>query len=274
MSAYHPTFKKQLTSAPTAAYDCGVMSVRHAIDYATTGAIKSSRTTIRDLMGKPQPVGTNMSDWLRAVEKTKVPQGALPLKAVRKRLLWDEVESRLKTGQPVLAGVDYAKHRAVCSSSVVGSTTFTGLHALFLENMKKGDDGQWRVRVYDPLCDGRYKGCPQGAVKIKPKHLADSMREYEKALGNHDDLLTVVLVRELVWEDEPPPPSPSPEDICIDRVEELRAKLAEWMNERLDLGDYETAESMRRELIGELDVHSLASMLGAAEEGSAGMSVE
>lgn len=221
---YQPEYKKQLDGSATADVDCGVMSCAMGVDMASKGAKKPGRDTIRDRMGVPSG-GTNMWDIERAI-KSYDTTGELDgewqkLKCRRETDggsdgTWDAVADALpreggaNNTNGVILGVDYGMLRA-SNPNKTGSDSFDGWHSILLTAYDKRD-GEWQVRVYDPLNDGRDGHPGPGPVWIQAHDVKQAAWSYGKAVhGKSERVAGVFLLDAVPVEGEPEPPDPEPE---------------------------------------------------------------
>ena len=82
---------------------------------------------------------------------------------------WDEVERHLEAGGMVGLAVDYGVYRRRARAKA-GSRSFDGFHAIPIKGIDKAKGKRparpLRTRSFDPLLDGRYRGCPDGPVMV------------------------------------------------------------------------------------------------------------
>lgn len=157
----------QLTGRVTESVDCGPASVRTAISWATRDAKVPSIRAIRRRMGlaPAKLLTTNPSQWARAIESFDTP-GELAGKyerltgTVSLAGRWEEVERHLRDGKLAIVAVDYGVYRRSMPRKA-GSLSFDGYHAIPFKAERKG-----RTKSFDPLLDGRYRGCPRGPVMV------------------------------------------------------------------------------------------------------------
>lgn len=156
----------QLDGSRTQSVNCGVSSTRTAVTWATRGLVRPTVNQTRTRMGyRPAALKTtNPTDWARAITSYDTPA---ELRGRYERLTatalvarpWAQVAAHLAAGKLVIVAVHYGIYRRLMPARS-GSRTFSGYHAIPL--LGKG----LRPVSYDPLLDGRYKGCPKGPVPV------------------------------------------------------------------------------------------------------------
>jgi hypothetical protein len=127
-----------------------------AIDYATIGKVRTTTERVRAKMRDEGP--TNPTDWHRAIGEFRDAAKKSGLKPLRSRIVSGAEFDRLRTllferKRPVVVALDYGtiKRRSPRHWS---STSFTGAHAVLLR-VGKDRGGTLKVKVFDPLADGR-----------------------------------------------------------------------------------------------------------------------
>jgi hypothetical protein len=149
----------QLDGSRTEGIDCGVASTVMAIDYASGGRIRTTTERVRNRMGTQEP--TNPWDWRRAIQGFREVARKEGLRPLRSTLASGADFERLHTllferKRPVIIALDYGTI-ADESRRYWASTSFRGAHAVLL---RKGAErgGRQKVKVFDPLADGRTVG--------------------------------------------------------------------------------------------------------------------
>ena len=149
----------QLDGSATEGVDCGVASTVMAIDYASGGRIRTTTERVRNKMGTKEP--TNPWDWQRAMRGFRdvaKKQGLRPLRCnIASGADFERLRSILfDRKRPVIVALDYGTI-ADKSRRHWSSTDFRGAHAVLL---RKGRErgGRLKVKVFDPLADGRTVG--------------------------------------------------------------------------------------------------------------------
>ena len=146
-----PKNRTQLGKGPTSSVDCGPRMVQVAMAYGRrSDGGGPSLANIRYRMNHVGAQPTNVWDQYAAL------QGYGPTRA------WMNhspagVKRALKAGRLVLISVDYRRLRQELAS--VGSRTFMGGHSVALLGFW-WVNGVAKVRLYDPLDDGRMAGIP------------------------------------------------------------------------------------------------------------------
>jgi len=149
----------QLDGSATEGVDCGVASTVMAIDYATGGKVRTTTERVRNKMGTRAP--TNPWDWQRAMRGFRDVARKQGLRPLRSSIASGADLERLRTilferKRPVIIALDYGTV-ADKSRRHWSSTDFRGAHAVML---RKGRErgGRLKVKVFDPLADGRRVG--------------------------------------------------------------------------------------------------------------------
>ena len=201
---YWPKFQKQLVAGvPTAHVDCGVRSTSMAIDGATKGAKRPSVKRIREVAGMGSGP-TNFYEWDKAVDTL----GASEDVSGAKTQSIEEVVRHLRRGNGVVLAVHYGRLRSLMPAKT-GSETFNGYHAIYLRGWRKDPN---RTRVYDPLNDGRYRGCPQGPVWAPFGKLKDAALRIGNEQGVPGKVFALVVANRADIEGlDPTDPLPEPE---------------------------------------------------------------
>ena len=154
----------QLDGSVSEAFDCGVAACVMALDDASYGRIRPSTEALRKRMGNDRDA-TNPDQWKAAIDSYADRFTALGLRPPRTAVvrgkghdeLWHLLHDKRRR---VLAALHYG---TVASEkrSLWASRSFRGNHAVYLRAATVVDEGR-RVPAYDPLADGRFKGCPSG----------------------------------------------------------------------------------------------------------------
>jgi hypothetical protein len=149
----------QLDGSATEGIDCGVASTVMAIDYATSGKVRTTTERVRNKMGTKDT--TNPWDWQRAMRGFREAARKAGLRPLRANIANGADLDRLKSllferRRPVIVALDYGTI-ADRSRRHWSSTTFRGAHAVLLRRGKERG-GRLKVKVFDPLADGRTVG--------------------------------------------------------------------------------------------------------------------
>jgi hypothetical protein len=149
----------QLDGSKTEGIDCGVASTVMAIEYASGGKIRTTTERVRRAMGEQGP--TNPWDWQRAFRAFRVPARKAGLRPLRSTIADGADFARLRTllfekRRPVIVALDYGTIARRLPRQW-SSNSFHGAHAVLL---RKGRErgGKLKVKVFDPLADGRTVG--------------------------------------------------------------------------------------------------------------------
>ena len=154
----------QLDGSATESYDCGVAACVMALDDASYGLIRPSTEAVRNRMGGDRDA-TNPDQWKAAIDSyadrfrsdgLQPPRTAV----VRGRghaELWRLLHDRRRR---VIVALHYGTVAAE-KRVLWASRSFRGNHAVYLRARTVVDEAR-KVPAYDPLADGRFKGCPNG----------------------------------------------------------------------------------------------------------------
>jgi hypothetical protein len=154
----------QLDGSATEGYDCGVAACVIALDDASYGRIRPTTEAVRKRMGNDRD-GTNPDQWKVAIDSYADRFMALGLQPPRTSVvrgkghdeLWRLLHDQRRR---VMAAIGYGTV-AIEKRSLWASRSFRGNHAVYLRAATVVG-GTRKVPTYDPLADGRFKGCPNG----------------------------------------------------------------------------------------------------------------
>jgi hypothetical protein len=154
----------QLDGSATEAFDCLVAGCVMALDDASYGLIRPSTEAVRKRMGGDRD-GTNPDQWRAAIDSFADRFTARGLQRPRTSVVrgkgHDEMWRLLHDQRRrVIAAIGYGTV-ADEKRSLWASRSFRGNHAVDLRAATVVD-GTRKVPTYDPLADGRFKGCPNG----------------------------------------------------------------------------------------------------------------
>ena len=154
----------QLDGSASEAYDCGVAACVMAIDDASYGLIRPSTEAVRKRIGGDRGA-TNPDQWKAAIDSFAERFTALGLQPPRTGVVRGKGHAELwrllhDQRRRVIAAIHYG---TVASEkrSLWASRSFRGNHAVYLRAAMLVDEAR-KVPAYDPLADGRFKGCPNG----------------------------------------------------------------------------------------------------------------
>ena len=154
----------QLDGSASQSVDCGVAACVMALDDASYGLIRPSTEALRKRMGNDRDA-TNPDQWKAAIDSYADRFASFGLQPPRTSVvrgkghdeLWRLLHDQRRR---VIAALHYG---TVASEkrSLWASRSFRGNHAVYLRAATIVDRPA-KVPAYDPLADGRFKGCPNG----------------------------------------------------------------------------------------------------------------
>ena len=173
----------QITGQISGASDCGPATAAMTVDFATGGRIRPSLLEIRRRMGVPHGP-TTVHDQEQAVEsydREAVHVGLRPVHlAPHLRGDWHDCHAVMVAQTRWLGLVlDYETiNDDPVGRRLSGDKNFMGLHFLGAFGHRVDGRGIQRVRIYDPLADGRRPGIPEGVrwwpVELVRRAMADA----------------------------------------------------------------------------------------------------
>lgn len=186
---YYPAHRPQLTGIATASVDCGVRATQMGLDWISKGKVIRSVKAIREVMGDQDT--TNYDDWDRVFDEL----GGVTLGfSGEKTNQWARARDHMNEGGAVIWAVHYGKLRRSMPAKT-GSLTFDGYHAILtIGNRRRDGVRQWRD--FDSLLDGRYKGCPNGAVWAPAHKLRDAALAVGREVSGIDKVYALLLHRD------------------------------------------------------------------------------
>ena len=156
--------ERQLDGSASESFDCGVAACVMALDDASYGLIRPSTEALRKRMGGDRDA-TNPDQWKAAIDSFSgrfhnhglQPPRTSVVRGKGHDELWRLLHDQRRR---VIAAIGYG---TVASEkrSLWASRSFRGNHAVYLR-AATFVDGARKVPTYDPLADGRFKGCPNG----------------------------------------------------------------------------------------------------------------
>ncbi len=143
---YLPLYRGQLSSGdPYGGVNCTAWTASYAIDFATSGGLQPTGTTIRKLSNEPRPDPDSPGLNLAQVDRVGTTRFGVDTD-VRYRYPWSEFVARINAGEGAHLQVWYGP---IADSPFDGGRGFRSNHDLFVPP-------GWGV--YDPLADGRAPG--------------------------------------------------------------------------------------------------------------------
>ena len=156
--------ERQFDGSASQSVDCGVAACVMALDDASYGLIRPSTEAVRKRMGGARDA-TNPDQRKAAIDSFAERFTALGLQPPRTSVargkshaeLWRLLHDKRRW---VIAALHYG---TVASEkrALWASRSFRGNHAVYLRAATLVDEAR-KVPTYDPLADGRFKGCPNG----------------------------------------------------------------------------------------------------------------
>ena len=168
MAAFQRTgalaLERQLDGSASQSVDCGVAACVMALDDASYGLIRPSTEAVRKRMGNDRDA-TNPDQWKAAIDSYADRFASFGLQPPRTSVVRGEDHAELwrllhDRRRRVIAAFHYG---TVASEkrSLWASRSFRGNHAVYLRAANIVEEAR-KVPAYDPLADGRFKGCPNG----------------------------------------------------------------------------------------------------------------
>lgn len=161
---YTPRLERQLDGSANQSTDCGRAVTVMLVDFASKGRVRPSTEQIGRRMDR-RTGPSNSGNQKQAVESYDNEMRLFymrPLSYTRKRGAdWENATNALDQGAMLSIDVDYSVFNNQYSGKYSCSRSFNGLHSIAIWGRKR-INGTVMTRLYDPLADGRYKGCWNG----------------------------------------------------------------------------------------------------------------
>jgi hypothetical protein len=161
---YTPRLERQLDGSANQSFDCGRAVTVMLVDFATRGRIRPTTEAIGRRMDRPTGP-SNSGNQKKAVESYDAEAKWFylrPLKCSRRRGAdWEDAVKALEDGAMLSVDTKYGVFHNQYNGKYACSKSFHGLHSVAIWGRKR-INGKWMTRLYDPLADGRYKGCWNG----------------------------------------------------------------------------------------------------------------
>lgn len=209
-----PILVPQLDGSPNAGDNCGPASIASALRWATKHDVEPSPSAVRRQMDDPVG-GTLMSDHRKAWGHymTVAPSKGWTLTPMKYHAdaRWSEFAAAFDGQHGATIAIDYSR----VPRKYKGDPLFNGFHSVFVA-AKRTRAESVEYKVFDPLCDGRRPGIPQGPLWYPAavlKQAAGGVAGDGKAMYN------IVRRGEPVHEPEPDP--------CMDDLEKANARIDE-----------------------------------------------
>lgn len=152
------TFVKQLDGSPFAGANCGPASVASALRWSTRHVLHPTPSLVRERLGDHDG-GTQPKDlqtaWASFADGAQRRGYRLPKMRYRPAGEFSALLDLLWRGDAAVVAVMYDK----VPDDLSGDPAYAGGHSVFVESITQ-KNGIARVRVFDPLCDGRRQGIP------------------------------------------------------------------------------------------------------------------
>ena len=156
--------ERQLDGSATEAYDCGVAACVMALDDASYGLVRPSTEAVRKRMGNDRDA-TNPDQWKSAIDSFAERFTALGLQPLKTSVIRGRGHAELwRLLHDKRRRVIAAPHYGTVASekrSPWSSRSYRGNHAVYLRAATIVDEAR-KVPAYDPVADGRFRGCPNG----------------------------------------------------------------------------------------------------------------
>lgn len=152
----------QLDGGSHFAGNCGPASVASIIRWATDHDVAPTpdecRLAMHDLQG-----GTQMADhhlaWEAFIPMARRAGWELGDMKYRGVTTFDQFAASIQRGRATTVAIKYGNLPAEYRCS----RTFRDLHSVMISNVRTFN-GKQMFKVWDPLADGRYQGCPRGPI--------------------------------------------------------------------------------------------------------------
>ncbi len=163
-TAYKPRLERQLDGSTNQGQDCGRAVTVMLVDFASKGRLRPNTEQIGKRMNRPTGPSNsgNQEMAVESYDKEARRRGIKPLQMVRKRSAdWAQAVELLDRGVFLSVDISYDTFQDNYNGKYSCSRTFRGLHSIAIWGRRRVN-GTWMTKVYDPLADGRYRGCHNG----------------------------------------------------------------------------------------------------------------
>jgi hypothetical protein len=237
---------------PTSGSDCAIACAAMAIRFATCDAVNPGIDKVREMAGLDQPnpppddYSTTMTEYAKAVnafDQRAYEAGYEGIAAnVHEREPWEAGDSGLAPAirdesKWITVFVDYGVVNDR-EPDKTGDKDFGGSHAVSVFGYKskaETDAGVPKVKVFDPLCDGRRSDIPKGPVWWQMSTLRDAADAY--AGGGSGNATWCATPRSKLTAPTPPPdpaPEPCAEAMAARTLVGAAAALLAWALRELE----------------------------------------
>lgn len=159
-----------------------------AMDKQTKGRLKPGPQELRERMGTPGPVTTNVWDAKKGVESYKGGTKYKPMRYYIKRKV-SEVSQAVRAGKPVQLAIHYGVFNDLARKT--GDPNFRGGHSVMVCEQKVLKNGTVMWLLYDSLDDSRRSTIPQGPRWVKKSIIVAALKAL--AGGNPNAIFAGVI---------------------------------------------------------------------------------
>ena len=90
--------------------------------------------------------------------------------------------------------IHYGTYRRGARSKA-GSLSFDGFHAIPIKGIEKRKRKRRRTTSFDPLLDGRYRGCPRGPVMVDLATVREAALKVGRSVNGHPGVYALLMSR-------------------------------------------------------------------------------
>jgi hypothetical protein len=152
----------QLDESSLHSGNCGPASVASLMRWATDHDVAPTPDQVRRRMGDFVG-GTTMDEhkvaWDSFIPQAKEKGWEMSPMNYRGVTKFEEMVNAIRNGRAVTVAIDYK----MVPPPYKCSTKFNGFHSVMCNKIRMMN-GKAMAKVWDPLADGRYRGCPRGPI--------------------------------------------------------------------------------------------------------------